>query len=78
MGAEEMRARDLFYALWVPDLFMKRVETSGQWTLFCPNEAPGLSDVHSAEFEELYERYEKEVLMFLAEDGSVEIRGTIS
>ena len=59
-GKEEQRARDLFYAMWVPDLFMKRVETDGEWTLFCPNEAPGLADTHSAEFEALYEKYEKE------------------
>jgi ribonucleoside-diphosphate reductase alpha chain len=59
-GAEEMRARDLFYALWVPDLFMKRVEASGDWTLFCPNECPGLSDAYGDEFEKLYEQYEKE------------------
>lgn len=56
-GKEESRARDLFYALWVPDLFMKRVETNGDWTLFCPNEAPGLADVYGDEFEALYERY---------------------
>lgn len=59
-GKEEQRARDLFYALWVPDLFMKRVEEDGEWTLMCPNECPGLSDTHSAAFEELYTRYEKE------------------
>ncbi|KZO92657.1 ribonucleotide reductase alpha subunit [Calocera viscosa TUFC12733] len=59
-GKEEVRARDLFYALWISDLFMKRVESDGEWSLFCPNEAPGLSDVHSAEFEALYERYERE------------------
>ncbi|KZV96056.1 hypothetical protein EXIGLDRAFT_733890 [Exidia glandulosa HHB12029] len=59
-GKEEVRARDLFYALWIPDLFMKRVEANGEWSLFCPNEAPGLHEVHSAEFEALYERYEKE------------------
>lgn len=59
-GKEEVRARDLFYALWICDLFMKRVEQDGDWSLFCPNEAPGLGDVHSAEFEELYERYERE------------------
>lgn len=59
-GAEEERARDLFYALWVPDLFMKRVEADGDWTLFCPNEAPGLADVYGEKFDELYERYEKE------------------
>ncbi|KAJ7100237.1 ribonucleotide reductase alpha subunit [Mycena belliarum] len=59
-GKEQMRARDLFLALWIPDLFMKRVEAGGDWSLFCPNEAPGLHEVHSEEFEVLYERYEKE------------------
>ena len=59
-GAEEERARDLFYALWIPDLFMKRIEQNGQWSLFCPNEAPGLADVVGDEFEALYTRYEKE------------------
>jgi ribonucleoside-diphosphate reductase alpha subunit len=59
-GNEMDRARDLFYALWVPDLFMKRVESKGQWSLFCPNEAPGLANVHSEEFEALYTRYEEE------------------
>jgi ribonucleotide reductase alpha subunit len=59
-GAEEERARDLFYALWIPDLFMKRVEANEDWTLFCPAEAPGLADVWGAEFEELYLCYEKE------------------
>lgn len=59
-GKEEMRARDLFTALWIPDLFMKRVKENGQWSLFSPNEAPGLSDCHSAEFEALYEKYEAE------------------
>lgn len=59
-GKEEMRARDLFFALWVNDLFMKRVKADGNWSLFCPNEAPGLSDAYGAEFEELYTRYEKE------------------
>ena len=59
-GKEEMRACDLFYALWIPDLFMKRVEENGKWSLFCPNEAPGLSDCHGAEFERLYEKYERE------------------
>ena len=58
-GAEEERARDLFYALWVPDLFMRRVEADASWSLFCPDEAPGLADVHSAAFDELYESYEK-------------------
>jgi ribonucleoside-diphosphate reductase alpha chain len=59
-GKEEQRARDLFYALWIPDLFMKRVEENGDWTLMCPNECPGLSDTHSAEFEALYTKYEAE------------------
>ena len=59
-GKEEQRARDLFFALWIPDLFMKRVESNGDWTLMCPNECPGLSDTHSAEFEALYMRYEAE------------------
>lgn len=59
-GKEEIRARDLFPALWIPDLFMKRVEANGDWTLFSPNDAPGLSDVYGEEFEALYERYEKE------------------
>jgi ribonucleoside-diphosphate reductase subunit M1 len=58
-GKEEARARDLFYGLWIPDLFMKRVESGGQWTLMCPNECPGLSDVWGPEFEELYTRYEQ-------------------
>ncbi|MDF2156940.1 ribonucleoside-diphosphate reductase subunit alpha [Algoriphagus sp. CAU 1675] len=59
-GKEEMRARDLFYALWIPDLFMKRVERNEDWSLFCPNEAPGLSDCYGEEFERLYEKYERE------------------
>ncbi len=59
-GKEEQRARDLFYALWIPDLFMKRVKENGDWTLMCPHECPGLSDTHSQEFEALYMRYEKE------------------
>ena len=59
-GKDEIRARDLFYALWVPDLFMARVEANSTWTLFCPNEAPGLADVWGDAFVELYERYEKE------------------
>ncbi|MFA6150424.1 MAG: ribonucleoside-diphosphate reductase subunit alpha [Chitinophagaceae bacterium] len=59
-GKEEMRARDLFFALWISDLFMKRVEEDGEWSLFCPNEAPGLSDCHSEEFEALYTKYEAE------------------
>ncbi|WP_452601500.1 ribonucleoside-diphosphate reductase subunit alpha [Pontimicrobium sp. MEBiC06410] len=57
-GKEEMRARDLFYAMWMPDLFMKRVQEDGNWTLMCPNECPGLCDVHSEEFEALYTGYE--------------------
>jgi ribonucleoside-diphosphate reductase alpha chain len=59
-GKEEMRARDLFYALWVSDLFMERVEANEEWSLFCPHEAPGLADCFGAEFVELYTRYEKE------------------
>jgi len=59
-GKEEMRARDLFYALWVSDLFMKRVESNGDWSLFCPHEAPGLADCWGTEFEALYEKYEQE------------------
>lgn len=59
-GKEELRARDLFYALWTPDLFMKRVEENGEWSLFCPHEAPGLADTWGEEFEALYERYERE------------------
>jgi ribonucleoside-diphosphate reductase alpha chain len=59
-GKEEMRARDLFYALWIPDLFMKRVEENKEWSLFCPKEAPGLSDCYGEEFERLYEKYERE------------------
>ncbi len=59
-GKEEMRARDLFYALWIPDLFMKRVESNEEWSLFCPHECPGLSDVYGDEFEALYTKYELE------------------
>jgi len=59
-GKEEMRARDLFYALWIPDLFMKRVEEDGNWSLFCPNEAPGLHECWGEEFEALYAKYESE------------------
>lgn len=59
-GKEEIRARDLFPALWIPDLFMKRVQENGEWTLFSPSEAPGLSDVYGEEFEALYERYVSE------------------
>ncbi|MDB5274073.1 MAG: nrdA [Chitinophagaceae bacterium] len=59
-GKEEMRARDLFYALWVNDLFMKRVEDNGDWSLFCPHESPGLADTYGKDFENLYEKYERE------------------
>ncbi len=59
-GKEELRTRDLFTALWIPDFFMKRVEENGMWSLFCPNEAPGLSFCWGEEFESLYLRYEKE------------------
>jgi ribonucleoside-diphosphate reductase alpha chain len=59
-GKEEMRARDLFYALWTPDLFMKRVEANGDWTLMCPNECPGLTECWGPEFEALYTKYEQE------------------
>jgi ribonucleoside-diphosphate reductase alpha chain len=59
-GKEEQRARDLFYALWIPDLFMKRVEENGEWTLMCPHECPGLSDAYGPEFDKLYTKYEKE------------------
>jgi ribonucleoside-diphosphate reductase alpha chain len=59
-GAEEERARDLFYGLWIPDLFMKRVESNGMWTLFSPDEAPGLADCWGPKFEDLYMKYEQE------------------
>jgi ribonucleoside-diphosphate reductase alpha subunit len=59
-GSEEERCRDLFYGLWIPDLFMERVEKNEPWTLFCPSEAPGLADVYGEEFKTLYERYEAE------------------
>jgi ribonucleoside-diphosphate reductase alpha chain len=59
-GKEEMRARDLFFAVWIPDLFMQRVENNEMWSLFCPNEAPGLAEVWGEEFERLYDKYEKE------------------
>ena len=61
-GKEELRARDLFYALWTPDLFMERVEANGEWSLFCPNECAGLHDVYGDEFNELYHKYESEGL----------------
>ena len=59
-GKEEMRARDLFYAMWIPDLFMERVEKDANWTLMCPNECPGLSDSYGEEFNKLYTQYEAE------------------
>ncbi len=59
-GKEEMRARDLFYAMWIPDLFMKRVQEDAEWTLMCPNECPGLFDIHGDAFEEAYMRFEAE------------------
>ena len=59
-GKEEQRARDLFYALWISDLFMQRVEENGDWTLMCPHECPGLSDTYGKGFEKLYKKYEKE------------------
>jgi ribonucleoside-diphosphate reductase alpha chain len=59
-GKEELRARDLFFALWIPDLFMERVEANGEWSLFCPNEAPGLSDCYGEAFRELYTKYEQD------------------
>ena len=61
-GDEEMRARDLFYALWMPDLFMERVKANGTWTLFCPNDCIGLSDVYGEQFNQLYEDYERRKL----------------
>ena len=61
-GDEEARCRDLFSAMWIPDLFMKRVESDGNWSLFCPDTARGLSDVYGKEFEDLYEKYEAEGL----------------
>jgi ribonucleotide reductase alpha subunit len=60
-GDEELKGRDLFYALWIPDLFMERVkENNGKWSLFCPNECPGLIDVYGSNFNNLYEKYEQE------------------
>ena len=59
-GKEEMKARDLFFALWIPDLFMKRVKENGNWSLMCPSECPGLADTYGDEFEALYTKYEKE------------------
>jgi len=63
-GKEELRARDLFYALWVPDLFMRRVNANAEWSLFCPNEAPGLDEVYGDEFDALYDPWRtRSVLM---------------
>lgn len=59
-GDENQRARDLFYALWIPDLFMERVQANGEWTLMCPNECPGLDECHGDEFKQLYTKYEQE------------------
>lgn len=59
-GDEELKARDLFYALWIPDLFMERIKANGSWTLMCPDECPGLSDVYGDDFVKLYEKYERE------------------
>jgi ribonucleoside-diphosphate reductase alpha chain len=59
-GKEEMRARDLFFALWTPDLFMQRVKENAEWTLMCPNECPGLADCYGKDFEKLYKKYEKQ------------------
>jgi len=59
-GEEEMKARDLFYALWIPDLFMERVKSGGTWTLMCPDECPGLSEVYGEDFEKLYTSYEQQ------------------
>ena len=59
-GDEELKARDLFYALWIPDLFMERIKSNGKWSLFCPNECPGLSNCYGQEFKDLYEKYEQQ------------------
>ncbi|EOA29431.1 hypothetical protein CARUB_v10025725mg [Capsella rubella] len=64
-GKEEHNGRDLFYALWVPDLFVERVQSNGQWSLFCLNEAPGLEDCWGTEFETLYTKYERQVNPYL-------------
>lgn len=77
-GSREHRASDLFYGLWTPDLFMKRVEEDGNWALFCPHEAPGLADVWGEEFEKLYTKYEQTGLKFIekidAQGKTVEIK----
>jgi ribonucleoside-diphosphate reductase alpha chain len=64
-GKEEMRARDLFYGLWIPDLFMKRLKNNEMWSLMCPNESPGLADTHSDAFEALYTKYEAEGISYI-------------
>ena len=69
-GDEEARCRDLFTAMWVPDLFMKRVEEGGKWSLFCPDKTKGLSDVYGEEFEKLYTKYEEEGLAIKTIDAS--------
>ena len=75
-GAEELRARDLFYALWVPDLFMKRVKEQGKWSLMCPNKCPGLTECYGKEFEELYTKYETEG-KFVKQINIIELWNTI-
>jgi ribonucleotide reductase alpha subunit len=62
---EEHHSRDLFYALWIPDLFMERVKLNEKWSLFCPNETPGLADCWGEEFQNLYHKYEREVSWIL-------------
>lgn len=68
-GKEESRGRDLFYGLWISDLFMSRVQDNGVWSLFCPNEAPGLADCWGEEFEKLYTKYEIEVRRYSSVAG---------
>ena len=75
-GKEEQRARDLFYGLWIPDLFMRRVEENGVWSLMCPHQCPGLPECHGKEFEELYTKYEKEG-RFLRQVRARELWGAI-
>ena len=75
-GKEEQRARDLFYGLWIPDLFMRRVEENGVWSLMCPHQCPGLPKCHGKEFEELYTKYEKEG-RFLPQVRARELWGAI-
>eukprot|EP00977_Amphora_coffeiformis_P003157 scaffold586_cov155-Amphora_coffeaeformis.AAC.18 len=75
-GKEEQRARDLFYGLWIPDLFMRRVEENGVWSLMCPHQCPGLPECHGKEFEDLYTKYEKEG-RFLRQVRARELWGAI-